>query len=319
VNTIEWLLSESNPSVRYWTLKDLLDKPEGDIQVKKSRELVANLNTIKDIFSLQNDQGYWGSATSLWGYKNTSFQLLVLSELGLGGKTDPRIEKAVEFLFHFQRENGSFSSALKARNHLKNPTNEFCLTAIILKSLLLFGYGQDPRVQDAFHFLVSSEDNGWSCQWYPMNKDRVIPEKCYMGGIKVLAAFTKLPPHLKTAEVNEIITRNAETYLENKIYWYRRDKTGQRTQKPSWMKFSFPLYWNSDVLEVLDVLTELQIRDERMQEALDLVRSKQVDGRWVLERCPRNMVVTLEEKGSPSKWITLRALRVLKKAGISLA
>lgn len=318
MNTIEWLLSESNPSVRYWTLRDLLNKPEDDAQVKKSKELIANQNVIEDIFSLQNEQGYWGSGTSLWGYKNTSFQLLVLSELGLAGKNDPRIEKSMEFLFRFQQKNGSFASTIKARNHLKNPTNEFCLTAIILRSLLLFGYGSDPRVQDAFQFLVSSEDHGWSCQWYPMNREKVIPEKCYMGGIKVLSAFTKLPPHLKTAEVKEIIARNAEPYLENRIYWYRRDKTGQRTQKPSWKKFSFPLFWNSDALEVLDVLTELQIRDERMGEALSLVRSKQIDGRWTLERCPRNMAVPLEEKGTPSKWITLRALRVLQRAGIPL-
>jgi hypothetical protein len=207
---------------------------------------------------------------------------------------------------------------MKMKNTLNYPTREFCLTAIILKSLLLFGYGSDPRTQDALHFLISSEDNGWSCRWYPMNKEKVIPEKCYMGGVKVLGALAKLPPHLMTGEVKELISRTAQTYLEHKIYWYRRDTTGKRTKKPSWTKFAFPHYWNSDALEVVDILTEFQIRDERMQEALDLVKSKQVDGRWILERCPRKMLVTLEEKGSPSKWITLRALRVLQRAGIPL-
>jgi hypothetical protein len=311
MNTIEWLLSESNPSIRYWTLKDLLSKPEDDAQVQESKKLLAKQDIVQKIFSFQKEEGFWGSSQSLWGYKNTSFQLLLLSKLGLTAKGNPPIEKAIDWVFQFQRENGSFAS-------INHPNNEFCLTAIILRSLLLFDYGSDPRIQDALHFLISSEDDGWSCRWYPTNKEKVIPEKCYMGGVKVLGALAKLPPHLMTREVKELISRTVQTYLKHKIYWYRRDKTGKRTKKPSWTKFAFPHYWNSDALEVLDILTELQIRDERMQEALDLVKSKQVDGRWILERCPRKMLVTLEEKGSPSKWITLRALRVLQRAGIPL-
>lgn len=311
MKAIEWLLSDDNPSVKYWTLKGLLDKPENDTQIQESQRLIAKQSIAKNILSSQDEKGFWGTPTKLWGYQNTVFQLLLLSELGF--KRNSRIEKAVEFTLDFQSNDGSFTSVLK--NKKKSP-NEFCLTGIILKCLLLLGYNDtDSRVKKAVTFLTSTEDDGWSCNWYPMEKDKVIPEKCYMGGIKVLAAFSKLPPSMVTGKVKDIVLRNAEPYLENRIYWYRKDKKGKRTKKPSWARFAFPLFWQSDALDVLDVLTELGITDERMGEALDLVKSKQVEGRWVLERTYPKNVTTLEEVGKPSKWITLRALRVLKRVG----
>lgn len=73
--------------------------------------------------------------------------------------------------------------------------------------------------------------------------------------------------------------------------------------------------YNTDALEVLGILIKLECRDERMQEALDLVISKQDDqGRWNLERTFNGrFLVNIEQKGKPSKWITLNALKVLKK------
>ena len=311
---IEWLLSDLNPSVKYWALKDLLDKPECDPHVQEARNSIAQQDVIKEILSLQNEKGFWGKPHRLWGYQNTVFQLLLLSELGL--KRNSRIRDAIEVVFDFQLKDGSFRSTLKPRK-TKYPTNEFCLTGIILKILFLFGYETDSRVKEALNFLISTGENGWDCQWYPIQKEKVIPEKCYMGGIKALAAFASLPlPH--TAEVKECVRRNVKPYLENRIYWYRRDKFGNRTKKPSWTRFAFPLFWQSDVLDVLDVLTALEVKDERMQEAVDLVRSKQVEGAWVLERTyPKNSIVS-EEVGQPSKWITLRALRVLKRLDYSI-
>ena len=309
MNTVEWLLQDVNPSIKYWTLKDLLEKLENDPLVQKTRTAISEQDIIRTIFSTQDSEGFWGDPRKLWGYQNTVFQLLLLSELGF--KSDSRIEKAVEFLSRFQEEDGSFSSVLRTR---KSSSKDFCITGIILKILLIFGYTVSS-VREALNYLVTTEDNGWSCNYYPMQKDKVIPTSCYMGGIKVLAAFARLPSPFVTAEVKDIIARNAEIYLENRIYWYRKDKHGKRAKKPSWTKFAFPLFWQSDVLDVLDVLTELHVKDERMQESLELIRSKQVEGKWILERTYPKETGILGKVGQPSKWITLRALRVLKRAG----
>jgi hypothetical protein len=85
--------------------------------------------------------------------------------------------------------------------------------------------------------------------------------------------------------------------------------------KPGWLRFGFPLMYQTDVLEILGILTKLGYRDERMQEAVDLVASKQDKrGRWNLENAFNGRFQTnIEQKGKPSKWITLNALTVLKR------
>lgn len=308
----EWLLSDSSPSVKYWALKDLLDIPEHDARVQRSRHLITRQEAVAKIFSSQNEHGFWGNPRRLWGYENSAFQLLLLSELGV--ERDSRVKEASEFLFNFQLEDGSFIST--ANKKKDSSTSEFCLTGIIVKLLLLFGYETDSRLREALDFLIMTGED-WSCSWYPLEKDKVFPKTCYMGGIKALAALAKLPSALVTREVKEVILHNVEPYLENRIYWYRRDAQGRRAKKLSWTRFAFPLFWQSDVLDVLDVLTELGIRDERMDESVDLVRSKQVEGRWILERTFPKKFDLLEEKGNPSKWITLRALRMLKRLDLN--
>lgn len=288
----------------------MLGYPESGSEVQKTRKEIPHQDLVKKIFSFQNEKGYWGDPKRLWGYQNTAFQLVLLSELGM--ERDTRIEKAVEIISEFQLEDGSFTSDMTKKT--KKP-KEFCLTGIVLRFLLLFGY-DDSRVRDALTFLVTAEENGWSCPWYPLEKGKVIPQKCYMGGIKVLGAFCKLHPHLVTGEVEDIIQRTAETCLQNRIHWYRKDRNGKRAKKLSWTRFTFPFFWQSDALDALDVLTELHVKDERMEDALNLVKSKQVEGTWVLERTYMGKaLVELEEVGKPSKWITLRALRILKRIG----
>ena len=95
---------------------------------------------------------------------------------------------------------------------------------------------------------------------------------------------------------------------------YLRDEKGQRKAKFGWKRFGFPLFYQSDALEVLDVLTKLGVKDDRMEKALDLVISKQEKGRWKLENTFNGkMWVDIEEKKNPSKWITLKAARILRR------
>ena len=107
------------------------------------------------------------------------------------------------------------------------------------------------------------------------------------------------------------ISRGAEHMLNHRICL--------RSGPPSigrfkWLEFGFPLFWNEDTLEVLSLLTKLGYKDMRMQDAVDLMISKQNDeGKWLLENTFNGRVqVAIERKGKPSKWITLNALRVLK-------
>jgi hypothetical protein len=138
-----------------------------------------------------------------------------------------------------------------------------------------------------------------------------------MGAAKMLRALSMIPPQGRRGGIQAIIGREAENMLENGVYRYLRNPDGTRKDKAGWKRFGFPLFYQSDALEALDTLTRLGYHDSRMQPAVDLVLSaRQPDGTWLLENTFNGkMWVNIEEKGRPSKWITLRALRTLRRLG----
>ena len=109
-----------------------------------------------------------------------------------------------------------------------------------------------------------------------------------------------------------------ENILGNGVYRYLRNPDGTRKDKAGWKRFGFPLFYQSDALEVLDILTCLGVHDDRMQPAVDLVlNARKPDGAWLLDNTYNGkMWVDIEEKGKPSKWVTLRALRTLRRLGL---
>ncbi len=316
-DSVTWLLQEDNPSIRYWTLKDLLQKPSSDPDVIKAQKDIMTSHTVTTILKNQNPDGFWLSLENpyLPKYKATYHQLLILSELGASLCT--QIEKAIETVFQYQYNSGHFSfKIIKTERGKKSKlTDGACLTGNILRFLIHFGYLSDERTQKAINFLINTHENGWFCRAYPIDKEKVFPQNCYMGGVKPLIAFSMIPEKERTKKIQDIINEEVEIYLENEIFMYLKDEKGERKAKFGWKRFGFPLFYQSDVLEVLDVLTRLGITDDRMKKALDLVLSKQdKNGRWKLENTFNGkMWVDIEKKGNPSKWITLKAVRVLKR------
>ncbi len=113
--------------------------------------------------------------------------------------------------------------------------------------------------------------------------------------------------------VKQTIEKGAEYLLLHHVF--KSSHNLSRVPKPGWLKFGFPLMYQVDALEILGILTKLDYKDKRMQEAIDLVISKQDnEGRWMLENTFNGRYqVNIEQKEKPSKWITLHALRVLKR------
>jgi len=131
--------------------------------------------------------------------------------------------------------------------------------------------------------------------------------------VKALKALAEIPLEKRTKPVKQTIESAAEYLLRHHIY--KRSHDLNQVAKPAWLQFGFPLMWNTDVLEMLSILTVLGYRDERMREAIDLMIAKQNEqGRWKLESTFNGRFqVNIERKGMPSKWVTLNALRVLKR------
>ena len=322
MDLLNWLLEPGDPSVRYWALRDLEGKESGDAEVLATQNAIMESPQVRAILHAQEPGGWWMGERDMYlpKYTATTHSLLILAELG--AKRTPSIEWGVEHMFKFQRNSGHFLPNLPAteKGKASSVKDGCCFDGNILYYLIHFRYLDDVRTRLLIDFNVSYHDNesaGWRCRSYPISPAAVFPKNCYMGAVKMLRALSMIPPQERRGEIRTIIDREAENILENGVYRYLRNSDGTRKDKAGWKRFGFPLFYQSDALEVLDTLTRLGFRDDRMQPAVDLVLgAQQQDGGWLLDNnFNGKMWVNLEEKGRPSKWITLRALRTLKRMG----
>jgi hypothetical protein len=316
----EWLLEPSDPSVRYWALKDLLDLEEDHTDVAAARDAVMESPTVTALLAAMNPEGYWENQDDMYlpKYTASTHQLLILAELG--ARRTPMIEKAVEHIFRFQRNSGHFLTKLPKTERGRDSAvkDGCCFDGNVLYYLIRFGYLDDPRTQKTLGFQVDYHDDdnaGWRCRAYPIDPDRVFPVNCYMGATKVLKALSLIPEDRRSPEIKRIILREVGNLMDNNVYQYLRNLDGSRKDKAGWKRFGFPLFYQTDVLEILDTLTRLGVRDPRMKPSMDLVLdAQQGNGTWLLkDTFNGKMWVDIEEKNRPSKWITLRAMRSLKR------
>jgi hypothetical protein len=133
-------------------------------------------------------------------------------------------------------------------------------------------------------------------------------------------ALAEIPPERRSPAASRTLAAGTAYFLKHHVH--KRSHDLAQTSKPGWRRFQFPLMYQTDVLEILGILAKLGmlaegVRDERTQEALDLVASRQDEqGRWKLQQTFNGrFVVDIEAKGEPSRWVTLKALQVLKAAG----
>ena len=320
VDRTDWLLEYSNPSVRYWALKGLLDLGEDHPSVVAARDMIMESPIVTAILGAMNPEGYWENADDMYlpKYTATTHQLLLLAELG--ARRTPEIEKAVEHLFRFQRNSGHFLTDMPKTERGRDSAvkDGCCLDGNVLYYLIHFGYMDDPRTQRTLDFQVEYHDDenaGWRCRAYPIDPNRVFPVNCYMGAAKVLKALSIIPEERRSPEIRRVILREAGNLMDNNVYQYLRNPDGSRKDKAGWKRFGFPLFYQTDVLEILDTLTRLGVRDPRMKPSIDmLLDTQQGDGTWLLKHTFNGkMIVDIEDKHKPSKWITLRAMRVLKR------
>jgi hypothetical protein len=317
---LNWLLKPSDPSVRFWALQQLLDRPLDAPDVRDAQDAVMESHPVRAILDAQSPEGHWGNPEDMYNpkYRATTHCLLVLAELG--SKRTPAIERGIEHVFDFQRDSGHFfmGKPKTRRGYASKVTDGCCLDANVLHYLNHFGYMDDPHTQKTIRFLLddhASEEGGWKCRAYPIDPAKVFASNCFMGAAKVLRTFAAIPSKQRSSEMNAVIDREVESVLENGVYRYLRNPDGSRKDKAGWKRFGFPLFYQSDALEVLDALTRLGVRDPRMEPAINLILdAQQGDGSWLLKHTFNGkMWADIDVKHEPSKWITLRALRVLKR------
>ncbi len=320
----DWLLEEGNPSVRYFTLLDLLDRPGDDPEVEGAKREIMQTGIVPKILQKQKAPAYLETCRQFYTskYKGLVWQLIVLAELG--AEANAQIREQCEYLLENSQEigDGGFAMHTAEKTGGGRITEVIpCLTGNLVGSLIRFGYLDDPRLINAIDWITNymrfndgTEDDP---QVPPYNRYETCWGKhtCHMGVVKTLKALGTIPEDRRSQAVQATIGQATEFLLIHHIY--KRSHDLDRTSKPGWRKFGFPLMYQTDVLEILDILSGLGVRDARMREALDLVISKQDDlGRWRTENTygSDRLLVPIGRKDEPSKWLTLRALRVLKRS-----
>ena len=319
----EWLLETDNPSVRYFTLRDIVGKQESSNDVKNAKKEIMNEGLVPKILEKQNSKGHWGKPEDFYErskYRGTVWNLIILAELGADGK-DRRIKNACEFVLKWSqdRKSGGFAHVGSGRNGGYPSGVIPCLTGNMVWSLIRLGYLNDPRVKKGIRWITTYQrfddkvkvaPKGWPYDGWKNCWGR---HSCHMGVVKNLKALAEIPLKKRTKSVKNTIEEASEFMLMHHIY--KRSRNLEKVSKPSWLKLGFPLMYQTDILEILGLLASLGYRDERMQDALDIVISKQnKQGRWPLESTFNGRFLTnIETKGKPSKWVTLNAMRMLKR------
>jgi hypothetical protein len=321
---VQWLLEDSQPSVRYLTLRELLDRPPEDPEVKEAAKGITKVGWARDILDEQAPGGYWVGAENLYRpkYIATNWMLLILSDLGLT-RDEARIAKSSElWMKRFSALDGGFDSSMKG-----NPKyGHLCITGNTARALVKFGYVDHPRVRKAFEWFVKNqaELGGWSCWNYGSR-----PRGRNLDSWEPMSAFAAYPRQKWTRGMKRAVERGAEYYLEKELH-----RQGERYEP--WYRFHYPVHYYYDLLVGLDFMTALGYGgDRRLGFALSLLRKKRrPDGRWDLDSVnpdpespqgrwnrehPKQATASfaLEEEGKPSKIVTLAAMKALKRVEAS--
>jgi hypothetical protein len=308
VTVVDWLL-DADPSIRWQVLRDLTDAPAAEVAAERGR--VATEGAGAQLLALQAADGRWGGAAWNRGWDSTMHVLSLLRELGLDPASD-QARRAVGLVRDRVTWQGCGPPECDANPFFAGEV-EPCINGQVAASGAYFG--QDVRgIVDR---LLGEQlpDGGWNCE-----AANGSTRSSFNTTICVLEALLE---HERaggaTPAVTEARRRGQEYLLERRLF--RRRSTGaviERDRKggAAWTRFAFPTWWHYDVLRGLEYLRRAGVTpDERVAEAIDLVVSRRDgDGRWPLEtRYPGVMPVEIDVgEGQPSRWITLRALRVLR-------
>jgi hypothetical protein len=322
MHVIDWLMT-SDPAIRWQVMRDLADAPEHEVAAERTR--VASEGWGARLLGLQRPDGHWDKSTparlssaeaiNWWRslppesqgtlfpeWTSTAWSLMLLRAFGL----DPASAEARQAVSRIREQ--------VAWEHDREPFFAGEVEPCINGKVVALGayFGED--VHGIVDRLLSEQmrDGGWNCE-----QENGSTRGSFHTTLDVLDGLLEYERAVgDSSDVRAARIRGQEYLLERRML--RRLSTGEVID-PAFTQFSYPTYWHYDVLRGLDYMRAAAAApDERMAEAINLVLSKRdADGRWPLENPhPGLMHFTMDEgEGRPSRWNTLRAMRVLRWYG----
>ncbi len=323
----DWLLEPDNPGVRYLALRDIVGA--GEKEIKAAGEKAHREGPIAQVLAEMHPEGYWVKPGPGYypKYSGPVWSVILLSQLGASVKADKRVAAACSYML----ENTLTKTGQFTMNGQPSGTID-CLQGSLCGSLLDIGI-DNPQLDGAFEWMARTvtgeglapvEDRKSPLRYYAYKRgpnfvcgaNNKLP--CAWGATKVMLSFSKLPVEKKTPLINDAIKTGIDFLFS--VDPATAEYPCGYAAKPNgaWWKFGFPVFYTTDILQTTEALVTLGYgMDPRLASALQLILDKQDEnGRWLMEYSYTGKTwVDFGPKKQPNKWVTLRALRVLKQAG----
>ena len=307
---IQWLL-EGDPAVRWQAARDLVGAAERAFE--RERRKVARDGWGARLLARQDPGGTWAGGQSSDGglyspkWTSTTYTMLLLRDFGLPANNRQARKACALLLDGGLQRDGGINYGIWAK---WTGRSETCVTGMVLSILSYFEY-DDDRLDTVAHHLLEQQmpDGGWNCR-RPYGATHASVHTT-IGALEGLRLY-ELHRGRQVRAVRAAQRRGREFLLVHRLFRSRR--TGEIIN-PLFTRFAFPPRWHYDILRALDYFQAVNAPcDRRLAEAIDIVRSSRwEDGRWSLQHSHKGKTYfELERPGAPSRWNSLRALRVLK-------
>lgn len=301
---IHWLL-EGDVSIQYQTYRDLLDQDKPRLRNKINSE-----GWGLKFLSKRHENAYWGQSFYQPKWISTHYTLLDLKNLNISS-TNKLIKESVQKIFNTEKgPDGGI------RPIGQNQKCDVCINGMVLNYSTYFGI-KEELLCSVIDFLLNEKmkDGGFNCR---SNSTGAIHSSLHTT-LSVLEGIFEYHKNGYTYRLNELLEVQQEAHefiLMHKLF--RSDKTGEIIN-PNFLKLYYPSRWYYDVLKALDYFQYAKIKyDHRMDDAIEFLQNKKTkEGVWKLpSKHPGQTHFEMEQAGKPSRWNTLRALRVLKHFNI---
>lgn len=302
---IKWLLS-GDVSIQYQVHRDLLDSDK-----KQLRNRISNEGWGARFLKKRNKEGYWGRGFYQPKWTSTHYTILDLKNLGIS-QTNKEIRQALYLVI--QNLKGPDGGIYPAG---KNRKSDVCLNGMFLNYASYFRIKEDD-LKSIVDFLITEHmgDGGFNC--YSNTKGAVHSSlNSTLSVIEGILEFARNGYKYRIKELQSAEGESREFLLQHKLF--RSDRTGLIIDKKMLM-LSYPSRWRYDILRALDYFRLAEFAyDSRMNDAIEvLLKKRRPDRKWPLQaKHPGKTHFDMEQTGKPSRWNTLRALRVLKHFNIN--
>ncbi len=326
-DSVAWLLEQPSPDVRYNVLRDLLDLPADDSRLRSAFQAAAADGPIPKLLDAMHPEGYWDQPGPGYSHKYRSgvWTLLTLAQLGASVEMDPRLRVACDYML----DHAFLAGGQVSYNGAPSGTFD-CLQGNMIWSLTRMGVS-DPRLTQAYEWMARTitgedmapnTDKHASQRYYAYKCGPLFAcganygQPCGWGAGKAMLAFSLLPAGQRTPLIERAIQAGIDFLFSVDLLTGAYPVGDGKKPSSDWWKFGFPVFYITDLLQIAEALVGLGYAgDPRLVGLLDYIRDKQDEnGRWPLEyHYTGKTWLSFGRKGQANPWVTLRALRVLKK------